>query len=67
MAIITLKQIKYTDKLQESRNKEMKLMGDVLPWQENKGGNAEELPIWNVIRNEKLKKPNEILCRKTHQ
>lgn len=67
MAIITLNQIKHTDELQESRNKEMKLMGDVLPWQENKSGNVEEFPIWNVIRNEKLKKPNEILCRKTHQ
>jgi hypothetical protein len=44
----------------------MNLMGAVLPRQEKKGRNAEELPTWN-IKNEKLNKPSEILCIKPHQ
>jgi hypothetical protein len=38
------KQLKDMDKFQENRDKEMNLMGAVLPRQEKKGRNAEELP-----------------------
>jgi hypothetical protein len=40
-------------------------MGKGIPRYESKGRNDRH-PTWNDIVNEKLNKPNRILCRKLH-